>query len=90
MLDIVGQDSRGTNNVFECKQLLRFLENNLGDKSSGKMDKMLKHIPWSEALSRRVTPKKLWFSEAELVKGNEEDGARLSSYCVVPFLFFES
>ena len=48
-LDIVGQDSRGTNNVFECKQLIRFLNNKLGDKSSRKMDKMSKLIPWSDA-----------------------------------------
>ena len=27
VLDIVGQNSRGTNNVCEYKQLLRFLEN---------------------------------------------------------------
>ena len=51
---------------------------------------MLKHIPWSEALSRRVTPKKLRFLEAELIEGNEEESARLSSFCVVLFLFFES
>ena len=46
------------------KQLIRFLKDKVGDKYSGKMEKMLKHFPLSEALSRRVTPKKLWFSEA--------------------------
>ena len=37
VLDIVGQDSRGTNNVFECKLLLRFLENKFGDKATRKI-----------------------------------------------------
>ena len=49
VLDIVGQNSRGTNNVFECKQLLGFLENKFCGRSSRKMDKMSKPIPWSEA-----------------------------------------
>src|SRR4051812_22068522 len=36
VLDIVGQDSRGTNNVFNSKQLLRFLENKMIGRSSRK------------------------------------------------------
>ena len=89
-MDIVGQDSRGTNNVFKYKQLLKFLENRLGDKASWKYYKLSKHNPLSKVLSRRKTPKKLGFSEAELIEGNEEDGPRLSSFCVVLFLLFES
>ena len=34
VLDIVGQNSRGTNNVFEYKQLLRFLKNKMIGRSS--------------------------------------------------------
>ena len=59
VLDIVGQDSRGTNYVFECKQMIRFLENMSCGKASRKIYKLLKLIPWSEVLSRRTTPKKL-------------------------------
>ena len=90
VLDIVGQNSRGTNNVFEYKQLLRFLENKMVGRSSRQSYKMSKLFPWSEALSRWVTPKKLRSYEAKLIEGNEEDDARLSSFCVVLFLFFES
>ena len=42
VLEIVGQNSRGTNNVFECKQLLRFLENKMVGRSSWKSLKMVK------------------------------------------------
>jgi len=59
VLDIVGQDSRRTNYVFECKQLIRFLENKSCGKASWKIYKLLKFIPWSEVLSWRTTPKKL-------------------------------
>ena len=34
VLDIVGQNSRGTNIVFEYKQMVRFLENKQTGKTS--------------------------------------------------------
>ena len=42
-------------------------------------------IAWSEALARWVTPKKMRYIEVELIEENEEKGARLRSFCVVPF-----
>src|SRR3954469_10696567 len=57
VLDIVGQDSRGTNNVFECKQLIRFLKDKLGDKASRNIYKLSNRNSMSEVLSRRMTPK---------------------------------
>ena len=73
-----------------AKQLVRFLKEKVGDKASRKIYTLLKHNPWSEAISRKSTPKKLWFPKAEVIEENEEDGARLSCFCVVLFLFFES
>ena len=72
------------------KQLVRFLKDKVGDKALRKIYKLLKHIPWSEAILRKSTPKKVWFPEAELIKENEEDDTRVSCFCVVLFLFFES
>src|SRR3954465_11375585 len=57
VLDIVGQDNRGTKNVFECKQLIRFLKDKLGDKASRMIYNLSKHNTMSQVLSRRVTPK---------------------------------
>ena len=42
VLDIVGQNIRGINNVFEYKQLLRFLENKMVGRSSRLSLKMAK------------------------------------------------
>src|SRR4051812_15033054 len=51
VLDIVGQDSRGTNNVFKCKQLIRFLKDKPGDKASRTIYKLSKLNSMSEVLS---------------------------------------
>ena len=44
VLDIVGQNSRGTNNVFEYKHLLRFLKDKKYGRSSRQSSKKDKTI----------------------------------------------
>src|SRR3954464_6314745 len=66
------------------KQLVRFLKDKVGDKSSRKIYKLLKHILRSEVLSRKSPPKNLWFPEAELIEEGLEVVRECRSVCTIP------
>ena len=90
VLDIVGQNSRGTNKFSSVKQLVRFLKQKVGGKASRNIYPITEAYPLERSLSWMSTPKKLRLPEAHLIEEVDQDGARLSSFCVVLFQFFES
>ena len=72
------------------KQLVRFLKQKVGGKASRKVYTFTEEYPLEQSLSQMSTPKKLRFPEARVIEGVDQDGARLSRFCVVLLLFFES
>ena len=89
-MDIVGQNSRGTNKFSSVKQLVRFLKLKVGDKASRKVHTITEAYPLERSLSRMSTPKNLRIPEAHLIEEVDQEGTRLSSFCVVLFRFIES
>jgi hypothetical protein len=84
-LDIVGQNSRGTNKFSSVKQMVRFLKLLVGDKASTKIYSFIEAYPLERSLSRMSTPKKIRNPEAHPIEEVDQDGARLSCFCVVLF-----
>src|SRR3954462_4152288 len=85
VLDIIGQNSRGTNKFSSVKHLVRFLKLKVGDQASRKAYTITEAYPLERSSSLMSTPKKLRIPEAHLIEELDQDGARLSSFCVVLF-----
>ena len=81
---------RGTNKFSSVKQMVRFLKLKVGAKASRKVCTFTEAYPLERSLSRMSTPKKIRNPEARLIEGDDQDGARLSSFCIVLLQFFES
>ena len=70
--------------------MVRFLKQKVGRKASRKVYTITEAYPLERSLSQISTPKKLRLPKAHLIEEVDQDGARLSSFRVVLFQFFES